>query len=222
MQRGTGRTAEGRRTEQNRPGMIRNAAGFRRWSPGGTAVEGTWTAESSHETRRASRRLKERGVPAPERTGSLTRLCPRRGCAVGEEEDRARRKYASLKTQVEGGGAKTHVPTPCLGFLEWFSPGREGECRGSRRKGPHGVLSTLPDQGTATGDEGTAAAGTTASPEGGAVLRTPLGWESKAHWCSRAGQETAKRRRSDRSPVKLLFDSQPPLPADVSISYYAY
>ena len=85
-----------------------------------------------------------------------------------------------------------------------------------QRKGPHGVLSTLPDQGTAAGDEGTAAAGTTASPEGGAVLRTPLGWEPKAHWCSRAGQETARRRRTDRSPVKLSFESQPPLLADVS------
>ena len=48
------------------------------------------------------------------------------------------------------------------------------------------------------------------------LLRTPLGWEPKAHWCSRAGQETARRRRSDRSPVKLSFESQPPLLADVS------
>ena len=53
-------------------------------------------------------------------------------------------------------------------------------------------------------------------PEGEAVLRAPYGWYPWPAGARNEDKSTARRRRSERSPVKLSFESQPPLLADVS------
>ena len=155
-----------------------------------------------HKKRTSKRNEKEKkavnkeGLWSPDRqtTRLPARLCPRRRCVIEEGEALSSKKCSKLKMQVEGRDTRIHVPTPCPGFLGWFSPGREGECRGGGRKGPRSAFPTLPDQGTAAPEEEAAAVGTTASPEGGAVLRAPYGWESMARWCSRRRQEDSEKK----------------------------